>query len=58
MLFGKRIKDLREMQGLVQCQLAAVLEVDTPMYSIIESGERIVEIRDKIVKPTFDIISD
>ena len=31
MLFGKRIKDLREMQGLVQCQLAAVLKVDTPM---------------------------
>ena len=57
MLFGKRIKDLREMQGLVQCQLAAVLKVDTPMLQH-KSGERIVEIRDKIVKPTFDIISD
>ena len=57
MLFGKRIKDLREMQGLVQCQLAAVLKVDTPMLQH-KSGERIVEIRDTIVKPTFDIISD
>ena len=40
MIFGKRIKELREEKGLVQRQLAAILEVDTPMYSKIERGER------------------
>ncbi len=40
MIFGKKIKELREEQGLVQRQLAAVIEVDTPMYSKIERGER------------------
>lgn len=40
MIFGKKIKELREGQGLVQRQLAAIIEVDTPMYSKIERGER------------------
>lgn len=40
MIFGKKIKELREEKGLVQRQLAAILEVDTPMYSKIERGER------------------
>ncbi len=40
MFLGKRIKELREEKGLVQRQLAAELEVDTPMYSKIERGER------------------
>lgn len=40
MIFGKKIKELREEQGMVQRQLAAVIEVDTPMYSKIERGER------------------
>ena len=40
MIFGKKIKALREEQGLVQRQLASVIEVDTPMYSKIERGER------------------
>lgn len=40
MFLGKRIKELREGKGLVQRQLAAELEVDTPMYSKIERGER------------------
>lgn len=40
MLFGKKIKELREKQGLLQCQLAAVLEIDTPMFSKIERGDR------------------
>lgn len=40
MFLGKRIKELREEKGLVQRQLAAKLEVDTPMYSKIERGER------------------
>ena len=37
MLLGKRIKELREEQGL---QLAAILEIDTPMFSKIERGDR------------------
>ncbi len=40
MFLGKRIKELREEKGLVQRQLAAELEVDTPMYSKIERDER------------------
>lgn len=40
MLFGKKIKELREKQGLLQRQLAAVLEIDTPMFSKIERGDR------------------
>lgn len=40
MLFGKMIKQLREEQGLLQRQIAAELEIDTPMYSKLERGER------------------
>jgi len=40
MLFAERIKRLREERQLLQRQLAAVLEIDTPMYSKIERGDR------------------
>lgn len=40
MQFGERIKELRESHGLLQRQLAASLEIDTPMFSKIERGER------------------
>ena len=40
MIFGKKIKELREERGLVQRQLSAALEIDTPMYSKIDRGER------------------
>ena len=40
MLLGQRIKELREEQKLLQRQLAAVLEIDTPMFSKIERGDR------------------
>lgn len=40
MIFGKKIKELREEHGLLQRQLSAALEIDTPMYSKIERGER------------------
>lgn len=41
MLLGKRIKELREEQKLLQRQLAAILEIDTPMFSkMIERGDR------------------
>lgn len=40
MFLGKKIKELREEKGLFQRQLAAELEIDTPMFSKIERGER------------------
>ena len=40
MLFGVKINHLREEQGLLQRQLAAFLEIDTPMFSKIERGDR------------------
>ena len=33
MLFGKKIRELRNEQGLLQRQLSAALEIDTPMLS-------------------------
>lgn len=38
--FGKRIRELRESQGLLQRQVASIMEIDTPMLSKIERGER------------------
>ena len=49
MFLGKRIKELREEKGLVQRQLAAELEIDTPMYSKIERGERRAK-REQVIK--------
>jgi transcriptional regulator with XRE-family HTH domain len=40
MPFGEKIKELRESLGFLQRQLAAGLEIDTPMFSKIERGER------------------
>jgi transcriptional regulator with XRE-family HTH domain len=40
MFLGKRIKELREEKGMVQRQLAAELEIDTPMFSKIKRGEQ------------------
>lgn len=40
MELGTRIKELRESKNLLQRQLAASLEIDTPMFSKIERGER------------------
>lgn len=38
--FGNKIKQLREQSGLLQRQVANQLEIDTPMLSKIERGER------------------
>lgn len=43
MLFVNKIRRLREDQQLLQRQLAAALEIDTPMYSSIERGDRPVK---------------
>lgn len=40
MLFGNKIKALRDEQEVLQRQLAAYLEIDTPMFSKIERGDR------------------
>ena len=48
MIFGKKIKELREEHGLLQRQLSAALEIDTPMYSKIERGERNISLKNII----------
>lgn len=40
MLFGNKIKVLREEKQLPQRQLAAILEIDTATYCKIEKGDR------------------
>lgn len=47
--FGNRIKELRSQQHLLQRQVAAMLEMDTPLFSKIERGERIPK-KDVVVK--------
>ena len=49
MIFGQRIRELREEQGLLQRQLAAFLEIDTPMFSKIERGDRRAK-REQVIK--------
>ncbi|KAA6315929.1 hypothetical protein EZS27_033689 [termite gut metagenome] len=40
MLFAEKIKQLREKLQIPQRQFAVALEIDMPMYSKIERGER------------------
>ena len=40
MLLGNKIRALRDEQGVLQRQLAAYLEIDTPIFSKIERGDR------------------
>ena len=40
MLLGNKIRSLRDEQGVLQRQVAAYLEIDTPMFSKIERGNR------------------
>lgn len=40
MLLGKKIRELRDENGVLQRQLAALLDIDTPMFSKIERGDR------------------
>ena len=49
MLFGNRTKELRDERGLLQRQLAAFLEIDTPMFSKIERGDRRAK-REQVIK--------
>ena len=49
MLFGNKIRELRDEQGVLQQQLAALLEIDTPMFSKIERGDRQAK-REQVIK--------
>ena len=49
MLFGTKIRKLRDEQGVLQRQLAALLEIDTPMFSKIERGDRRAK-REQVIK--------
>ena len=40
MLLGNKIKQLRSEHGVLQRELAALLEIDMPMMCKIERGER------------------
>ena len=40
MLLGQKIKELRLENGVLQRQLASFLEIDPPMFSKIERGDR------------------
>ena len=40
MFFAQKLKSLREEYQYLQRQVAALLDIDTPMYSRIERGER------------------
>ena len=40
MLLGNKIKELRDKHEVLQRQLAAYLEIYTPMFSKIERGDR------------------
>lgn len=49
MLFGNKIRELRDEQGVLQRQLAALLEIDTPMFNKIERGDRRAK-REQVIK--------
>ncbi|MCM1140362.1 MAG: helix-turn-helix domain-containing protein, partial [Muribaculum sp.] len=40
-LLGDKLKELRENSGLLQRQVASILDIDTPMYSKFERGDRL-----------------
>ena len=49
MLLGNKIRPLRDEQGILQRQVAAYLEIDTPMFSKIERGDRRAK-REQVIK--------
>ena len=53
MLFGKKIRELRDEYGVLQRRLAALLEIDTP-FSKIERGDRRAK-REQVIKIAEDL---
>jgi len=55
-LFGEYIKNLREQKNLLQRQVSARLEIDSPMLSKIERGNRKAKRRQvMILAQMFDV---
>ena len=48
-MLGVKLKELRELNGFVQRQIAALLEIDTAYISKIESGDKQIS-RDHLKK--------
>lgn len=48
-LLGNRIKEIRDEQDVRQRQLADMLDIDVPMFSKIERGERRAK-REQVIK--------
>ena len=54
MLFGNKVRELREERGLLLREVAALLEVDTATVSKIELGIR--SIKKEQIKPLADVL--
>ena len=55
MLLGQKIKELRLENGVLQRQLASLLEIDTPMFSKIERGNRRAKRTQVVQLPTISM---
>ena len=47
--FGNKVKELRVKNNLFQKHLANALNIDTPLYSKIERGERNISLKNIIL---------
>ena len=54
MLFGNKVRELRESKGLLLREVAALLKVDTATVSKIELGSR--SIKKHQIKPLADVL--
>jgi len=54
MLFGNKVRELREEKGLLLREVAALLKVDTATVSKIELGSR--SIKKEQIKPLADVL--
>ena len=55
MLFVNKIKELRDKHEVLQRQLAAYLEIDTPMFSKVDVVKDVVK---NVVKGTSDVVKE
>jgi len=49
MLFGQKLKELREAKGMMQREIGAIIEVDGALISKVENGEKPIS-RDHLKK--------
>ena len=50
MLFGNKIRELRDEQGLLQRQLAAALEIDTKREQVVKLAELLHQDENEMLK--------